>query len=570
MKKIDRLIIGAYIGPFLLTLAVVVFILVTQNMMQRIDDFVGKDLSYWVFAKLLFYFALHTVPMALPLAVLLSSLITFGNLGEHYELTAMKGAGISLIRVIRPAFIMAILVSIGSFWFNNQIIPWANLKAYSLLWDVKQKSPSLSLKEGTFYNGLPNYSIKVNHKYPDGKSLREVMIYNHSSGRGNREVILADSGRMYTIRQDRYLILELFNGQSYHDRIGGIAQASNSPSNQKFLRNIFDKSQMVFNLSSFDMKKTDENLFSGHKIMRNVFQLSNDIDSMRNSFEKMRGRVSSLLQPSYRYHRLFPDTIQAQAAKVAKEPTNKTPQKDSATATPKINNPPKNKLKIDSLRQAKVAKSLQKFKQDSNAILKKDTNRKADIVALDKRPIKPKTNLKIDSIKQASPPPDRVVRGYANQIVESQRILGRALNQARNVKSVLQSRRDYLQTIQKERLNFSIEWHKKFTLAFACLTMFLIGAPLGAIIKKGGLGVPVLISIIFFIFFYVISLTGEKWTKEAFVSPIWGMWTPNFILLVVGAFFLRQAKNDSRLLEADFYSVLREQLKRFFRKKQSE
>ena len=210
MKKIDKLVIKSFVGPFLLTFVVVVFILLTQYMLKYFDDFVGKGLGAEVFAELLFYFSINMTPVALPLAVLLSSLMTFGNLGEHFELTAIKGAGISLTRALRPLFFFVTLISIVAFLSNNFVVPKANLKAYSLLYDIKQKKPALDIQEGVFYGGIPNFKIKINKKFPDGETIKDVIIYDHSTGLGNRDVILADSGKMYTIKNDRYLMLELF------------------------------------------------------------------------------------------------------------------------------------------------------------------------------------------------------------------------------------------------------------------------------------------------------------------------------------------------------------------------
>lgn len=512
MKKIDRLILGAFVGPFILTLAVVVFILLIQLMVQYVDELVGKGLSYFVLLELMFYFSLHLVPLALPLAVLLSSLITFGNLGEHNELTAIKGAGISLIRTLMPVFILSILIAVFSFNFNNYIVPKANLKAYSLLWDIKQKSPSLSLKEGSFYNGLPGYSIKVNQKLGDGKSLKEIMIYNHTGGRGNKELILADSGRMYTIYNERYLVLELFKGKSYHDEVG---TNTGEASTEKFVRNVFDKSQIVFSLSAFDMKKTDEKLFAGHKIMHGVNQLRKDVDSLYRWKSKNDSASKSNLESNYRYHQK--KIIQVKAN------TNINPN-------PNINtNPNPLKSVIQTNNQNKTKLISQKNKTDS---------------------LKKASDVRIENPTQ-------------------KQILNRAVAQARMIRdNVTKPRIAEVQRVKREINEYSVELYKKFTFAFACITMFLIGAPLGAIIKKGGLGVPLLLSIVFFISFYLLSIAGEKWVKESYIQITVGMCAANAILLCFGVFFLRQARNDSRLFEADFYYVWQDRLLQRFRKKE--
>src|SRR5688500_8600553 len=204
MRKIDKLVLKSFIGPFILTFLVVVFILLMQHMMKYFDDIIGKDLGWNVVGQLLFYFAIFMTPVAMPLAVLLSSLITFGNLGEHFELTAIKSAGISLLRTLRPIFIFVLFLSGVAFYVNNYLVTKADLEAYSLLYNIKQKKPALDLREGAFYNGIPDISIKVNKKFPkDEDALKEIIVYDHRKNDGNKEVTIADSGRMFTILNER-------------------------------------------------------------------------------------------------------------------------------------------------------------------------------------------------------------------------------------------------------------------------------------------------------------------------------------------------------------------------------
>ncbi|QHT65823.1 YjgP/YjgQ family permease [Rhodocytophaga rosea] len=463
MKKIDKLILKSFVGPFFLTFFVVVFILLTQTMIKYFDEFVGKDLGFAVFAELLFYFSLNTTPVALPLAMLLSSLICFGNLGEHYELTAIKSSGISLIRVLVPVSIFAFLLTFVAFWFNNNIVPKANLNAYSLLWDVRQKKPSLDIKEGVFYNGLTGYSIKANKKLSDGKTLMDVMIYDHREGDGNKQVILADSAKMYTINNDRYLVLELFRGNAYTD----VAQEPRRSRKEEFQRDAFDQSKMVFSLASFDLSRTDKSLFATSKYMMSVDKLQTVADSMKKEYALILDR-NDLSVKQYYFNSMK-------------------------------GLPPK----LDSLE-----------------------------------------GKWLDSLKH---------RALAKE--EQVQVVNSAAAQARNVKNFAQSSLQQLDSAIKESRTFEVEKYKKFTQSLACFIMFLIGAPLGAIIKKGGLGVPVLVSIVFFIIFYVCSLLGEKWAREGIVMIPYGVWAANAILFVCGIFFLRQAKNDSRLFEADVYKV---------------
>lgn len=473
MKKIDKLILGAFSGPFLLTFIVVVFIFLTQYLLKYLDDFVGKGLGFEVYGELIFYFSIHMIPVSLPLAVLLSSLMTYGNLGEHFELTAIKGSGISLIRVLMPVGFIVVLLTIASFYFSNTIVPKVNLKAYSLLYDIRQKKPSLDFKEGAFYNGLPGYSVKISKKYEDGKTIEGVMIYNHSGNKGNTEVILADSGTMYTINHDQYLVLELFHGNSFTEYI----QESNTIYPKEFVRNSFEESKLVFSLASFGLNSTPTQLFSANKVMKPVNVLQQDIDSMQNMREKNIKSIQENIGTFYT-HKIIPD----------------------------------------------------------------DTG-------------KVEFNYKPDSFFISNP-------GVPNSV-----IYNRAVNNARGIKAYLGGNRERIYHTSREIRSYKSEKYKKYTQAFAVFIMFIIGAPLGAIIKKGGFGVPVIISIGFFIIYYVVTMIGEKWAKEGVTEVELGMWLGNIVLLPIGLFFLRQARNDSRLLDTDFYAVLIGKIKRMFKNK---
>ncbi len=470
MKKLDKLILKAFFGPFILTFAVVEFILLTQYMLKYLDELVGKNLGGEVFGELLFYFSINMAPVALPLAVLLSSLMTFGTLGEHNELTAIKTSGITLTRILRPVFIAVSLITVGAFFFNNNVVPKANLKAYSLLWDIRQKKPAMNFKEGAFYNGIPGYSIKVNKKMNDGQTLGDVMIYDHSKGGSNTTVILADSGEMYMAHNDNYLILDLFRGNTY------VAQNTESfrSSSDQFVRQQFDESKIILSMASFNLDRTREELFSDNKMMKNIRELNIVTDSLHQYRDREVKFYAPNVDPFYSYFKA--DTGQV-----------------------------KNGRRLNELPLLKETKEL--------------------------------------------PAPDM-------------NVLSLATNKARNIKSFTGSYVERIKNTLREANNYEIEIWKKYTQSAAILIMFLIGAPLGAIIKKGGLGVPVLISIIFFILMYVMSILGEKWAREGLVSVGAGLWGGNFILLPIGLFFLNQARNDSNLLEVDFWRKLMARLRR--------
>jgi lipopolysaccharide export system permease protein len=571
LRKLDKLVLRSFIAPLILTLFVVVFILLTQLMINKMDQFVGKDLGVMVLAELMFYFSINITQTALPLAVLLSSLMAFGNLGEFSELTAIKGAGISLLRALRPAFMLTVLITILAFFNNNYIVTKANLKAYSLLYDIRKHKPSLDIKEGTFYNGIPEFSIKVNKKYPDGETLGDIIIYNHAGTKGNNVVTFADSGRMYSVFNNRYLMFELFNGKRYEE----LPQPGGPRGNiSDFIRNDFRHSKLVLSLASFDFKKSKEELWKNHYYMKNISQLKTDVDSM--DLDLLDSRMTVFDDAQTFFTRYYRDRIQMPEEYISRQHYHDSLRKATEDA--------------DSIkyRAEYVREESERQQADSLLQVKQDTEQTtvANITQIQKQvtlpttaqPVAPSVVKPVGDIKKKVKPNTGEVNLTELPIseidvdsilnIKRNRAQGlrHALSDARNIKNKLAVQTNRLRNQDLMITKYKIEVNKKYAQAFACLVMFLIGAPLGAIIKKGGLGVPVIISIIFFILYYVMSITGKKWAEEGVVTPFLGIWGYSFFLLPVGFFFLKQAKNDARLLESDFYSVAVDKLRnRFFK-----
>ncbi|HEY5746539.1 MAG TPA: LptF/LptG family permease [Chryseolinea sp.] len=566
MKKIDKLVLDAFLGPFLITFLVVVFILLNINMLKYFDDIIGKGLDGLVLGQLFFYFAVFTVPTAMPLAVLLSSLIAFGNLGEHFELSAIKSAGISLVRALRPIFFFVLLLTVLAFYINNNLVPKAALEAYSLLYDIKQKKPALELREGVFYHGIDNISIKVNHKFPkDDKALKEVIVYDHRKNDGNKEVMIADSGRMYTILGERYLKFELFNGYRYTEGTSNeremTGQRNANP--QALSRSKFAKSQVVFDLSSFALQSTDKKWFQGNRIMRNMSELTSDIDSI--NVEVLNQQLNYYQNKQafftfYQRHDSLTMPPEMQAYKIYRDSINRIPylSKISPVALP---DSVKKKTGGDSVNAEKEREERMKIKNEKRRALLSARKKK-----LSERPAPgpvrtvKKVTVNFDSASSAR------IDSLFNMPIGRDVIQG-ATNMARQVKSQIMNANASIDNYEKDLKEFNIQWNKIPSSSFACIAMFLIGAPLGAIIKRGGLGVPFLVSIFFFIVFYVLSMQGEKLAKQGTVSVAMGVWLSDFVLLAVGGLFLRQARADARLFEADFYLVAIDKLKRWFARK---
>jgi lipopolysaccharide export system permease protein len=477
IKKIDKLILKSFWRPFFMTLAVVIFIFLMRLIVAYFADLFGKDLGIDIYLKLFFYFSLITVPIALPLAMLLSSLMTYGNLGEYFELTAIKSAGISITRAMKPMFVVAVIITIFAFWFNNVALPWANLKGYSLLYDIKTTKTTLNIKEGIFYNDLPGYSIKVAKKYPDNKTLKNIVIFDHTKNDGDKHITVADSALMYTIMNKQYLIFELFNGNDYIED----ADKTGSSDQTDMSANGFKKSKVIMSLSAFDMHKTEEDQFKHHQMMRGIVELSKDSDSLQKSYKTLK---EGLLISSKSYYNYETRNLALGLVK-----------------TPEI------------------------LKQNRNHWI------------------------------------DSIIRHHVVRNVNQSQSIDYALGQANNVSSFAETSVTSMLSKAEDYHRTNLEWHHKFTNAIAVFVMFLIGAPLGGIIKKGGFGLPVVVAIIFFILMYVMTQQGDKAAKESRVIVQIGAWASNFVLLLFGLYFLKKARNDSRLFETDNYIIYFNRLK---------
>jgi len=437
-----------------------------QFLWKYIDDLVGKGLDWMIIGKLMIYVSITIVPLALPLSILLSSIMTFGNMAEHFEITACKSAGMSLQRIMRPLIVTAVLICITAFYFSNIILPMANLKMNALLYDVRQQKPALYIKEGVFYNGIDGYSIKIGEKDSDGKTLHNIMIYDHRENRGNTNLIMAQSGSMVMSQDERYLILTLLNGTSYEER-----QSSPGRNNKPLMRSEFEEQVVRFDLSSFKMTRTNEQLFKDNYQMLNLSQLTLAADSIERRLDQKKEDL---------FHR----------AKI-----NYSILPDSGSKTLTQHEP----------------------------------------------------ELKEDNFILNFPPEKRAM------------IINSALLSSRNMKSITDDIITDLDGKSRVLAKHRIEWHRKFTLSFACLILFFIGAPLGAIIRKGGLGLPVVVSIVLFVCYHVISISAEKFAREGVISPFEGMWMSSFVLLPVGIFLTYKATTDSALFDKDAYF-------RFFKK----
>lgn len=474
IKRLYTYVLQTFLPLFLMTFGICLFIVLMQFLWRYIDDMVGKGISISILAEMLFYAALSLVPMALPLAILLASLMTFGNLGEQLELLAMKSAGVSLIRIMRPLIITLVFISVGAFFFQNNMMPVAQVKLYSLLYSIRQKSPELEIPEGVFYSEIQGYNVYVKKKERTGL-LKDIMIYDYSDNFNNAKIILADSGRLKTSADKMFLVLSLHNGESFQNRD---EQTSSMVSRDPvaYMRETFEYREFLIEFDA-NFERTDESLLQNQYIGKNLEDLQSSIDSMSTTLDSI------------------------------------------------------NTINSKSLYDQSYKKTLSRPVDDSgNTQLTESRSAQASSLVLN-----------FDSI-------------FNNQELSTKAaLLTRAKSASENTRSEYYFRAATLADEAGKYRRHITEWHKKFTLSFACLVFFFIGAPLGAIIRKGGLGMPVVISVLLFIFYYIIDNIGFKMAREGVWAAWQGMWLSSFVLAPLGMFLTYKAVNDSVILNADTY-----------------
>ncbi len=467
MKKIHQLVLKSFLGPLVLTFLIIIFILMMNFVWRYIDELVGKGLEPSVIIELIMYATINMIPMGMPLAILLATIMTMGNLGENFELLAMKSAGMSLMQIMKPLFWVIGILSFSSFFIVNDLVPWANKKMFSTLYDIKQQNEALEFQDGLFFNGIDDMSIRVEHQNPKTQLLTGILIYDNRSRNGDMTTTIADSGYIRLSDDKKYLLVTLYNGETYEQTRSYHWYTKSSLRHHKF-----ERQDGKIPMSGFDFQRSDENMFGNNSQTLDINDLQHNIDSLDLL-------VNNLTTTAY--SPLLREQIFS--------------QDPDAVAPP------------DSIEVDRSAKSFKAIVIDSLPYL--DTRSKEKI--------------------------------YSN-----------ALQAARNSRNMF----SFDESTSKEALNqlyrSKNEWHRKLTLPVSILIFFLIGAPLGAIIRKGGLGMPIVISVIFFVIYYIISISGEKFAKEGTWSSLLGMWISAIILTPLAIYLSHKANNDSALLDIDW------------------
>lgn len=480
-KRLYTFMLQTFLPVFLMTFFICLFIVLMQFLWRYIDDLVGKGLEISVIGELFFYAALTMVPMALPLAILLASLMTFGNLGEKFELTALKASGVSLLKTMRPLIILMVIIAGGAFFFQNNVLPVAQTKMWTLLYSMRQKSPEMEIPEKTFYDQIPGYNIYVEHKDPVTGNLSDLMIYDVSEGFDNSRIIVADSGHISLTKDKTHLVLNIFHGEQFENlrQSSGITQSGNMP----YRRESFDHKDILIAFDA-NFNRMDESNMRKQYVGKNITELRATIDSVEQ-------RV---------------DSVGAIYAKEIKE---------------------------------KSYFGIPPFKSVYNGTIYERVPQRP--VAMDKP-------LDIDSIFER------------NENLASHNIINQALTKAKNFKRDYEFKSYSMEDDRKSIRRHGIEMHRKFTLSFACIIFFFIGAPLGAIIRKGGIGMPLVISVILFIIYYIIDNTGYKMARDGRLEVFEGMWISSVVLLPLGVFLTYKAMRDSSVFNFDAYKAFFQKL----------
>jgi lipopolysaccharide export system permease protein len=471
IKRLHRYILTSFLPVFLMTFMISNFILVMQLLWRYVSDIMGKGLDADLFLQFFGYAALSLLPTSLPLAVLLASLMTFGNFGEKLELLAMKAAGISLFNIMKPLIVLMVLISIGAFYFQDRVNPKVQVKLVTLLASFKQKSPELSIPQGAFYSDIPGITLYVRTKDPETKELKNIMIYDFSNGYENAAVTMADMATLKFTQDKKHLVFTLHEGEGFSNFSGQQTGATHVP----YRRESFRMKQLIIDYdANFNM--VDESNFSDSHISKNIEQLSVIIDSVGGILDSLNTKTEHVfIQEKYMGRRDKPGKILTTENEIRKQPNAKPFYPD-----------------IDKL-----------------------------IGSLDKRALK-----------------EIIVA--ANQD---------ASNTKNEIEFAMMTRSNETQQFRRS----SLEYYRKFTLSFACIIFFFIGAPLGAIIRKGGIGVSALVSVILFIIYYMIDTTGTRFARNGVWDPTVGGWLSTFVLFPLGLFLTYKAVKDSVILNGEAY-----------------
>ena len=484
IKRIDSYMFANFIQLFFATFFICLFIVVMQFLWMHVDDLVGKGLPMDVLLEFFFYAVLSSVPLALPLAILLASIMTFGNMGESLELLAMKSAGVSLFRIMRSLFVFIAFLCVAAFFFSNNVIPFAQKRMWTLMFSIRQASPELEIPIGEFYSGINGMNLYVRDRDKETGALKNIMIYDFSNGFENASVTTADSAFIKLTADKMNLQLTLYHGEAFENLPR--QQTSGLKGNIPYRRETFAKKEVLIDFDA-NFSRMDESVMQDQHISKNIVRLTHDVDSSNHLRDSLRKDFS-----------------------------------------------------IEMTTKKYFAKSY-----DEQNLVSEEVLKSRDVPLM----------LDIDSL----------FRTLSQRDME--RVAIQAVNRTQMISNDVQYNRAVVSEVDDYFTRHDVEWHRKFTLSFACLIFFFIGAPLGAIVRKGGLGMPVVVSVAFFIIYYIIDTTGQKMAREGLWQVWQGMWLSSTVLLPIGAFLTYKAATDSDLFNPDAYKLFLARVRSLFIKK---
>lgn len=573
MKKIDRLLISSFIPPFIVTFSIAMFVLVMQVLWLYIDDIAGKGLGLFFILELLGYKCVSLIPLALPLAVLISSVMVLGNMAEKYELSSLKSAGVPLLRVMRPLMLFGVSAVFFSFFTSNNLIPVANLKFGSRMYDIQKQKPSLRLDAGVFNDDFDGYAIHIKEKSGD-RQIKDVLIYDHANAaRGRLGQIMAKQGEMYATEDGNYFFMRLEDGHQY---VEAEPSKSSGGKSYPFIRTNFKRWTKIFDLSEFNLNRRNEELFKSNRSMMTSGQLQVAADSILMKIDKR--EVGLANQMSNYFHYLDIDSTYLNEEEIETDRNNKKnklqPQKPMSDST----------VTSEAQVPSEQTQPLPKQTQTPNLSVSVDcvSVSRVETVGVWPNP-KPKPQTQSPSEQTPTPRPTYEGRpiqqtlepGWENRAsfvelfsseAEQDKLLGKAKSTMRSIQAHAESAVASLDRMRESHVKHIYELHTKYSMALICFIFLFIGAPMGAIVRKGGFGYPILISILFFMVFIVLTIFCRK-IAETFVLPAaMAAWVPCSVLFPVGLVLTRQAMNDSKLggdgMIQRFFAKIAQRLKR--------
>lgn len=502
-KKLDKLLVTSFIPPFIVAFCIAVFVLMMQFVWVYIDEIIGKGVEIFVLIELLGYLSVSRIPMALPLGVLIASVMVMGNLAERYELSSFKSAGISLYRVMQPLMYVMALVTLFSFYCSNNLIPIANLKFGSRLYDIRRQKPALSLEEGVFNDDFQDFVIRIKNKRSDNQTIEDVLIYNQTGNFDQVNQITSKTGKMFTSADKQYLVMQLFDGIQYQE----VGASNQQNEKYPFTRTSFKKLQKVYDLREFTMNKTDEELFKSNQMMLKTAELAHRIDSIN---RKVAERKSSVAEMIPRY---------LAGLKEIKKPNEKE------------------KAKADSLMNAVKERAIE--------------------INYDEPLVQTGNPEQVKSFIELYPSDKK------------QNLLARAKTTTRSVQSELVSLNESIGRSLKARNLHQYEMHIKYSIAVICFVFLFVGAPMGAIVRKGGFGYPLLIAIVYFMIFIVLNILFKNLTEQLVLDGVLAAWMPVFVLAPLGVILTIKAARDTAFFNTDQFAMRLQRIWNFIMRKKA-